>query len=300
ADEELAAVDDERSGEGAEEPLGQHAGVVGRRETRRADDELVAPHAGDRVAGPGVPHEALGHLAEDLVAGQVAEAIVDLLEPVEVEHEDGRVGQAAPRLLHGKGKAVAEQQLVGRTGERIVERLVADLVDERRIVERRCRQGGDRVEQGGVLRVEGLHAAALGDDQPAGVLCPPIPASNPIEIPAPPTRSRVPHPSRRTTPKGRPSVRAMTAETATPVADRKTAAPAQTATDSGTPAAWRSRSVASAAAVAARTWPLLKAMRTRGRRRSPWLANEPAAKAATTPVGGRTRAMATKKASSGW
>ena len=54
------------------------------------DEELVAALAGDQVAGPRHRPEPLGHLAQELVAGGVAEAVVHELEVVEVDEEHGR------------------------------------------------------------------------------------------------------------------------------------------------------------------------------------------------------------------
>ena len=85
--------------------------------------------------------EALGELGQQLVAALVAEAVVDDLEAVEVEHE------------HGDGAAVA-----GGERERVV-----DAVDEQRAV----RQPGQRVVQRAVL---GL--LLEGDDPPQRVVEP--------------------------------------------------------------------------------------------------------------------------------
>ena len=64
------------------------------------DGELVAAEAGEQVVARGrrQPGEPLGHVAEQVVAGVVAQAVVDLLEPVEVEQQQRAgcvVGQRA-------------------------------------------------------------------------------------------------------------------------------------------------------------------------------------------------------------
>ena len=74
--------------------------------------------------------EAAGDLLQQLVAGAVAEAVVDLLEPVEVdeqhrEHVPGPRG-AGQRLV----EPVAEQRAVGEVGEAVVERLPRELLLE--------------------------------------------------------------------------------------------------------------------------------------------------------------------------
>lgn len=57
------------------------------------DAKLVTAHSSDKVAGTHSDAEALRNLNEQLVAGTVAERVVDVLEPVEVEEHDrgGRV-----------------------------------------------------------------------------------------------------------------------------------------------------------------------------------------------------------------
>ena len=58
------------------------------------DDELVAAEAGDQVAGAHGGAQPVGHLDEQLVAGGVAERVVDDLEVVEVEEEAGQAAGA--------------------------------------------------------------------------------------------------------------------------------------------------------------------------------------------------------------
>ena len=75
--------------------------------------------------------EALGDRDEQLVAGGVAEAVVDRLEVVEVDEQHREVAVAcAPTRAERVLDAVAEQRLVGEAGERVVERLVGELVLE--------------------------------------------------------------------------------------------------------------------------------------------------------------------------
>ena len=53
------------------------------------DAELVAAEAGDGVAGPQAGAEPLADGREELVADRVTEALVDRLEPIEVEQDQG-------------------------------------------------------------------------------------------------------------------------------------------------------------------------------------------------------------------
>ena len=71
-------------------------------------DELVAAEAGDGVVGAGGAAEPLGHRLQEQVADGVAEAVVDVLEAVEVEEEDGAVPVGAPGVRDGHRGAVLE------------------------------------------------------------------------------------------------------------------------------------------------------------------------------------------------
>ena len=63
------------------------------RATVSSSSDVVRPR--DRVAGPNASPEALRDLLEEAVAGGVPQRVVDPLEPVQVEEEDGRGSRAA-------------------------------------------------------------------------------------------------------------------------------------------------------------------------------------------------------------
>ena len=90
--------------------------------------ELVAAEAGDRVAGRGAPREPRPDLLQQLVAVDVAERVVDLLEAVEVHehHADPGAGRAA-RSASAWSTRSWKSIRFGQPGQRVVERLV--LVD---------------------------------------------------------------------------------------------------------------------------------------------------------------------------
>ncbi len=67
--------------------------------------ELVAAEAGGGVPGPYGVLEAAGGLDEQFVAGLVAEPVVDALEPVEVDVEDGGAGVPGPAAAGPGGRA---------------------------------------------------------------------------------------------------------------------------------------------------------------------------------------------------
>ena len=87
-DEVLDAVDREGLGEGGRDAVGDRHRLVLVGEAVDQDPELVAAEAGDDVAGAQVGAQPRRHRAQQLVAGVVAEAVVDQLEVVEVEEED--------------------------------------------------------------------------------------------------------------------------------------------------------------------------------------------------------------------
>ena len=88
-------------------------------------DELVAAEPADLAAVARDLHQALADLDQELVAGRMAERIVDVLEAVEIEQRDRRrlavAAQEAPQLLL-KGKAV------GKPGELVVVRDALELL----------------------------------------------------------------------------------------------------------------------------------------------------------------------------
>ena len=86
------------------------------------DRELVAAEPGDHVVLPNARREALRDHREQLVAGGVAQAVVDRLEVVEVDEEHGEVLAALlaqPRELRDP---FGEPNAVGEPGERVVVR----------------------------------------------------------------------------------------------------------------------------------------------------------------------------------
>ena len=54
------------------------------------DREFVAAVAGDKVAGADVHAQAFGHFLDQGIASRVAERVVDLLEPIDIEIGDDR------------------------------------------------------------------------------------------------------------------------------------------------------------------------------------------------------------------
>ncbi len=164
--EELVPVDHERPAHRAEQLLGHDAERFAVADAGQQDREVVGAHARDRVAFAHRAGQASADALQELVAHRVAEARVDLLEAVEVDHEHGELLPERASPLHGLVHAVFEEQLVGEAREAVVRGLMADLADEVGVLEGRRADGADRLEQLDVGGVEAGHALAPTDDEP--------------------------------------------------------------------------------------------------------------------------------------
>ncbi len=125
--------------------------------------ELVAAEAGEYVVDADeAAGDALGDVTQQVVAGVVPQAVVDLLEPVEVEQQqcalDVRGGRQATLDLLVEGPAVAQPgELVGE-GELVAVRESGDLAEAHdepahgRDHGAGCEGDGDRVQRPALLR----------------------------------------------------------------------------------------------------------------------------------------------------
>ena len=91
--------------------------------------ELVAAQPARGVLGAQDAGEALGDEAQQLVTGGMAERVVDVLEVVEI-HEQGRDPAGAVAPDQRVREPIDEQDAVRQAGQRVVQRLVAQLVLE--------------------------------------------------------------------------------------------------------------------------------------------------------------------------
>jgi hypothetical protein len=119
---ELAALDDVRRPELAQQVLRDRCGVGRIAHFLQHHDELVAAEPRHGVAAAQRPRQPRRHLLEDLVADVVAERVVDVLEPVEVEEHQRHAGAVAARVHERLAQAVGEQVAVGEAGEAVVVR----------------------------------------------------------------------------------------------------------------------------------------------------------------------------------
>ena len=129
--EHLVALEREGLGQLLEDAVGDLDRIRRVAHVVEEDGELVAAEAGDGVAGPHAGLEPPGDRGEEQVALQVAEAVVDVLEAVDVEEEDREHGAlAAPGAGDGEREAVHEQRSIRQPGQRVVEGLLGELLLE--------------------------------------------------------------------------------------------------------------------------------------------------------------------------
>ena len=111
---------------------GQRVATRGRPARRRPSSSTFSqtttnsspPKRATRSPGPHRRAQPVGHLDEQLVAGGVAERVVDDLEVVEVEEEAGQAAGAGAEPL---GDVLRQQGAVGQPGQRVVVGLVGEL-----------------------------------------------------------------------------------------------------------------------------------------------------------------------------
>ena len=90
--------------------------------------EFVATHARHGVDLVDHAAQPRGDAIQQLVARVMAERVVDELEAIEVEHQDGELLAVVLGVHHGLVETIVEQDAIGQSGERIVRRQVAQLV----------------------------------------------------------------------------------------------------------------------------------------------------------------------------
>ena len=105
----------------------EHFGIRRARDAGHDDRELVAAEAGNGIGRARHGTQPGTDLADQLVAGRMAERVVDRLEAVEIEIEE-RSAPPCPRAKQRFAELLLEEEAVGEPGQRIVERDELDLV----------------------------------------------------------------------------------------------------------------------------------------------------------------------------
>ena len=94
----------------------QHRRIV---EILDDDHELVAAEARQQVGLAQRGRELARDALQELVADPVAERVVDVLEPVEVDEQHADATAAALRLRNRLRQALVQQQAIGQSGQRV-------------------------------------------------------------------------------------------------------------------------------------------------------------------------------------
>ena len=123
ADEFLRA-DPERLPAGLGDPLAQRDRLALVGQVLRDDHELVSPETSEGVRWTDELQEALRHRHEDPVADQMAQGIVDDLEPVEVQEQHRQDARSAIEPVERVLQPVHQHVAVGDPGERVGRRPV--------------------------------------------------------------------------------------------------------------------------------------------------------------------------------
>ena len=116
----LLLADGEREAHLVEQLAGDPRRIARARDLVQQHRELVAGQPRDGVGGPQSSREPRRRLAEDLVPCRVSEGVVDRLEAVHVEEEDGELSRGATRHGYGVVEPLGEQHPVGQSRQRVV------------------------------------------------------------------------------------------------------------------------------------------------------------------------------------
>ena len=130
------------------------------------DDELVAAEPRDGVGGAQRGGQPGRQREQHLVAGGVAERVVDELEAVEVEHEDGDVDALALAAGQRLVEAVERERAVRQAGERIVQRGMAGRLLAAVALDRDDDQRRDRGEERDLVLGEDARLARVDVEHP--------------------------------------------------------------------------------------------------------------------------------------
>jgi hypothetical protein len=109
--------------EGGQRPGRELLGGLRALDARQQDGELVTAEPRDGVGAAHRAAQPFGHRLQHHVAVGVAERVVDLLEPVEVDEHEGDA--AGCRTVERRIGPLPQQRPVGQAGERVVQRLPA-------------------------------------------------------------------------------------------------------------------------------------------------------------------------------
>ena len=125
-DEQLAAGHSEWGFERHQQLLRESLDVVGPGDLRQDQGEFVPSDAGDGVALPDAAPQPRRNRLQQLVAGGMAEGIVDVLEVIEVQKQHREHESVAMRPRESLLEAVEQKHPVGKPRQTVVMRHVVD------------------------------------------------------------------------------------------------------------------------------------------------------------------------------
>ncbi len=91
-------------------------------------DKFIAAQARDHIAGRGIGFQGFGHQAQDFITDRMAEAVIDLLETVQIDHMQGERRVLLDGALRFFKQAGLEEGAVGEAGQGVIMRQIGDLV----------------------------------------------------------------------------------------------------------------------------------------------------------------------------
>ncbi len=127
-DEQLVAVDMQRSGEILEDLAGHLLYIFLGAETADEDGKFVPSHAGHRVDLPYAFGQPGGDFLQQLVAKAVPKAIIDDLEAIKIEKKNGHLLVQPFSKRPGLFQPIQKEQPVGETGQDIMVRHMIKLL----------------------------------------------------------------------------------------------------------------------------------------------------------------------------
>ena len=113
-DEQLALVNVERDAQRLGDLLRDLGGVFDVLDVRNEQREFVAAESRHRVPFAHASANAFGERFEQMIADRVAEGVVDVFEPIEIEEKDGQALLRARRLRDAHDQSIDEERTIGR------------------------------------------------------------------------------------------------------------------------------------------------------------------------------------------
>ena len=164
---QLAAAGEHRLAERSADVLGERQRFEVRRHAGHEHGEVVAGQAADRRLLAEQRHETRADADEHLVAGAIAEAVVEPREAVDVDEQHRGVALLAARALERLLETILEQRPVGEAGQRVAQRQPRDLGIGAPARDRRAEDVGDRLREALVVGPDRLRVGG-GDREHAG------------------------------------------------------------------------------------------------------------------------------------